>query len=199
MQHTVHHWPHMPVLAPVWEQPKLQSLLQRPRCLSRSPKHLLLQRLLSPLLQKRSPQYSFAESGRHHVEEHVWIFRLTTITVELAVILYVFFYSQIEKPQKLTIWQCGAGLVCGQGSCVNPNIYSCVPSSGACGGSCGGFCFTDISGNGVCKISLSCAGLLTCTTSADCPSTYCLQNGCGRVCASTEALCRTWNPARLFR
>lgn len=42
---------------------------------------------------------------------------------------------------------------------------------------------------GYCKKPLNCAGLLPCKTGADCPSTVCLTNDCGNVCAGTEYLC----------
>ncbi|EPE35750.1 hypothetical protein GLAREA_05088 [Glarea lozoyensis ATCC 20868] len=95
---------------------------------------------------------------------------------------------------------CATGYVCGQGQCVLPSTYSCTPGGfPACGGSCGGTCFPDVNGAGVCKISVSCAGLTACNTGADCESTYCLVNACGRVCAATSKLCPTNNnPKMLF-
>ncbi|KAL2060732.1 hypothetical protein VTL71DRAFT_9373 [Oculimacula yallundae] len=84
---------------------------------------------------------------------------------------------------------CASGFVCGQSACVLPAIYACDNIFGPCGGSCGGTCFADVNGAGWCKVALQCAGLAPCTTGADCPSTICLVNNCGHVCAGTQYLC----------
>jgi hypothetical protein len=108
--------------------------------------------------------------------------------------------SDLPTIISLTRFQCPPGYVCGQSQCVLPSTYSCTPGNyPACGGSCGGNCFADINGAGVCKKAATCSGLKTCNTGADCESTYCLNNACGKVCAVTSKLCPTnTDPKMLF-
>ncbi|KAG9235698.1 hypothetical protein BJ875DRAFT_541945 [Amylocarpus encephaloides] len=84
---------------------------------------------------------------------------------------------------------CATGLICGQSKCVSPSTYVCSGINEPCGGSCGGTCFTNVGGPSYCKISLPCNGLIPCTTGADCGSSICLDNFCGKVCADTRYLC----------
>jgi hypothetical protein len=57
-----------------------------------------------------------------------------------------------------------------------------------------------VTGQGYCKAVVRCSGLQHCTTGDECPSTVCLKNNCGTVCAGSEFLCSNNGTAKvLFR
>ncbi|PMD37155.1 hypothetical protein L207DRAFT_599483 [Hyaloscypha variabilis F] len=61
--------------------------------------------------------------------------------------------------------------------------YQCSPANyQPCGGSCGGICLpTNADGFGICQVDSDCAGRPSCSTDADCPGGYCLNDACGQM------------------